>query len=79
MSMYITTPISVSKSGPKKAKNCTLAIQTLGATDLMHSIYTQIDFVSNKGEIPPCYTTSHWYVKRKSDKKENFLKKIGPK
>ena len=43
----MTTPISVFMSGPKKAKNGTLARQTLGATDLKHGMHTQIDFGSN--------------------------------
>ena len=36
--MYMITPISVFMSSPKKAKNATLAIQTLGVTDLKHGM-----------------------------------------
>ena len=70
-------PFLFSCQAQKKAKNGTLAIQTLGATDLKH---TQIDFGSNMGRILPCYTTFHWCVKRKSAKKKiNLWIKIEPK
>ena len=54
---------------PKKATNGTLAIQTIGATDLKHGIHTQFDFRCNIGVIPPGYNTSHWFLRRKSAKK----------
>ena len=60
-------------SGPKKVKNGTWARQALGATDVKHGMHTQLDFGSNMGGIPPGYTSSHRWVKRKS------AKKIGPK
>ena len=61
----MTTPISVFMSGPKEAKNGTLAKQTLGATDIIYGMYTQLDFGSNMGGIPHGYTFSHWCVKKK--------------
>ena len=60
----MTTPTSVFMSGPKEAKNGTWAKQTLGATDLIYGMYTQFDFGSNMGGIPPGYTSSHWCVKK---------------
>ena len=61
----MTTPISVIMPGPKKAKNGTLTRQTLGATDLIHGMHTQLDFWSNMGGIPPGYTSSNLCVKQK--------------
>ena len=61
----MTTPTSVFMSGPKEAKNGTLAKQTLEVTDLIYGTYTQLEFGSNMGGIPPGYTSSHWYVKKK--------------
>ena len=55
----MTTPTFVFVSGPKKAKNGTLAKQTLGATDLIYGMYTELDFGSNMGGIPPGYTSSY--------------------
>ena len=40
--IYITTPTSVFVSGPKEDKNGTLAKQTLGVTDLIYGLYTQL-------------------------------------
>ena len=60
---YMTTPIFVFMSGPKKDKNGALARQTLGVTYLKHGTHTQIDFGSNMGGIPPGYTSSHLCVK----------------
>ena len=57
--IYMITTISMFMSGPNKAKNGSLVIQTLGETDLKHGMFTQIDFLSNMGRIPHCYTTSH--------------------
>ena len=62
--IYMTTPTSVFMSGPKEAKNGTLAKQTLGAADLIYNMYTQLDFVSNMGGISTGYTSSNWYVKK---------------
>ena len=56
----MTTTISAFVSGPKEAKNGTFAKQTLGVTDLIYDMYTQLDFDSNMGGIPPGYTSSHW-------------------
>ena len=71
--IYMTTPTSIFMSGPKGAKNGTLAKlmsgpkgakngtlakQTLGVTDSIYSVYIQLNFGSNMGEIPPGYTTS---------------------
>ena len=36
-------------SGPKKAKDDTLARQTLGGTDLIPDMHAQLDFQSNMG------------------------------
>ena len=69
--MYMSTPISVFMSIPKKAKNGSLTRQTLGATHLIYGMHIQLDFESNIGWIPPGYTSSHWCVKRKVSKK-NF-------
>ena len=60
----MTTSTSVFMSGPKEAKNGTLAKQTLGATDSIYGMYAQLDFGSNMGGIPPGYTSSHWCVKK---------------
>ena len=46
----MTTPFFC-VSGPKEAKNGTLAKQTLGATDLIYGMYTQLDFGSSMGGI----------------------------
>ena len=51
----MTTPTSVFLSGPKEAKNDTLAKQTLQATDLIYGMCTQLDFGSNMGRIPAGY------------------------
>ena len=45
----MTTPTFVFMSGPKEAKNGTLVKQTLGVTDLIYGMYTQLDFGSNMG------------------------------
>ena len=69
-------------SGLKKAKNGTLAILTLKATDLKYSMHKKkIDFGSNMVEIPPCYITFHWCAKRKKchKKKKKERKKEGKK
>ena len=42
MYIYMITPTFVFMSGPKEEKNGTLAKQTLGATDLIHGLYTQL-------------------------------------
>ena len=60
---------------PQKYTNCTLAIQILGVTDKKRGMHTQIDFGSNMGGISPCYTTSHWCVKRKGATKKELLNK----
>ena len=63
--------ISVFMSGPKKAKNGTLARQTLGTTHLIHGVHTRL--WEYMGRIPPGYTSSHWCVKqKKSQKKRTF-------
>ena len=38
----MTTPTYVFMSGPKEDKNSTLAKPTLGATDLIYGLYTQL-------------------------------------
>ena len=43
--IYMTTPTSVFMTGPKEAKNGTLA------ADLIYDMYTQLDFGSNIGGI----------------------------
>ena len=60
----MTTATSVFVSCPKEAKNGTLDKQTLGATDLIFGMYTQLDFGSNMGGIPPGYTSFHWCAKK---------------
>ena len=69
----MTTFTSIFMSCPKEVKNGTLAKQTLGAIDLVYGMYTQLDFGSNMGGIPPGYTSSHWCVKK------NFQITLGPK
>ena len=63
----MTTPFSVFMSGPKKAKNGTLA---LGATDLIHAMHTQLDFRTNMGGILPGCVSSHWCVMQRVPKLE---------
>ena len=64
----MTTPISVFMPGPKKkAKNGTLAIQTLGLTDLKHGMQAQIDFGSNMGGISPDYIQEVIFAEKKKD------------
>ena len=72
----MTTPTSVFMSGLKKAKNVILAKQTLGATDLIYGMYTQLNFGSNMGEIPPGYTSSHWCVKKKQLSNNTWTKGV---
>ena len=48
----------------KRPKMVLLAKQTLGATDLIYGMYTQLDFGRNMGGIPPGYTSSDWCVKK---------------
>ena len=69
----MTTPIFIFMSGPKEVKIGTLAKQILGAINLIYGMYTQVDFRSNMGGIPPGYTSSHWCVKKK------FRVTLGPK
>ena len=43
----------------QKAIHGTLARLSPGATDLKHCMHTQLDFGSNVGSNPPCYTYTH--------------------
>ena len=49
--MYMTTPISVFMSGPKKGQKWYR--QTHGAMDLKHGMHTQLHFGSSMGGISP--------------------------
>ena len=63
----MTTTTSAFVSGPKEAKNGTFTKQTLGVTNLIYGMYTQLDLDSNMGGIPPGNTSSHWCVKKNSE------------
>ena len=54
----------------KRAKNCTLARQTLGATDPKLGIHTQLDSGSDMDWVPPGHTSSYWCVRLKMPKME---------